>query len=442
VHHTRKWVLAAVSLAISVAVWWPFDFSLSAVSTAPSRTAGIALPHLYETREALANILLFLPFGLTASRASFESVVRATAYSAVLSLVLEVGQVFQAARILSVVDVVLNTLGALVGALLVAYAPLLLSRIAQEKASPFFAGTIAVVLITAVTAWMQDQFAAVDGWQEDHSLQIGNEATGNRPWCGEVHSFAFTTGGHSWTWDSFEFVKRETTEHPLPAGCTRHEWFQSATAPTTMIQAVRETGEVHLAVTAATQLSEQQGPARVISISRTPDDRNITLGQEGDDLIVRVRRRWGGTNGERPFYRIKDVFRAGEEVSITLNVGDDTTVLTVEDRTLIHRHNVVSQWWISLLYAYEWHDTAVSVPMSLIFWIALWGPFGAAIGAAAAGREWTGRRTATANGISAVVCWSILRALTVTLGWGSLVVMPVAAVASGELGRRACQTAQ
>ncbi len=52
---------------------------------------------------------------------------------------------------------------------------------------------------------------------------------------------------------------------------------------------------------------EQNGPARIFTLSLDPYQRNLTVSQEGTDLSVRMRNRHTSLNG-RPDYVIKEVF--------------------------------------------------------------------------------------------------------------------------------------
>jgi hypothetical protein len=60
--------------------------------------------------------------------------------------------------------------------------------------------------------------------------------------------------------------------------------------------------------------ADQSGPTRVLTLSRDHDERNLMIGQEGADLIVRIRlpgrdrngMKWSG--GEKRSLRVKDVF--------------------------------------------------------------------------------------------------------------------------------------
>ncbi len=47
-------------------------------------------------------------------------------------------------------------------------------------------------------------------------------------------------------------------------------------------------------------LERQRGPARIVSVSSDSGHRNLTLGQQGDALTIRLRTPSSGYNGEKP----------------------------------------------------------------------------------------------------------------------------------------------
>jgi hypothetical protein len=60
------------------------------------------------------------------------------------------------------------------------------------------------------------------------------------------------------------------------------------TASVFTVEAVLRTGQL-----------DQQGPARIVTVSESPDARNFTLGQSGQSLVFRVRSPMAGPNGSR-----------------------------------------------------------------------------------------------------------------------------------------------
>lgn len=89
-----------------------------------------------------------------------------------------------------------------------------------------------------------------------------------------------------------------------------------------------------VSLTACSYYNPQVGPARIITISKDPWLRNLTIGQDGADLIVRLRRHGSDLNGLPP-YIVPDVFKdstcraiqvAIEPLRMTINV-DGTEML-------------------------------------------------------------------------------------------------------------------
>ena len=62
---------------------------------------------------------------------------------------------------------------------------------------------------------------------------------------------------------------------------------------------------------------DQRGPARILTISKNTSLRNLTIGQEGTDLILRLRTVKSSLNGLPPV-KMENVFQAGVPVEISL----------------------------------------------------------------------------------------------------------------------------
>ena len=77
---------------------------------------------------------------------------------------------------------------------------------------------------------------------------------------------------------------------------------------------------------------DQDGPARILTLSADALHRNLTLGQDGDDLIIRLRTPATGLNGlypdDAPVARIAGLF--GSPAWVDLRVGIEPGALRVE----------------------------------------------------------------------------------------------------------------
>lgn len=64
--------------------------------------------------------------------------------------------------------------------------------------------------------------------------------------------------------------------------------------------AVRHSNEISIETVLTSTRAKQSGPARVVSFSSDGYSRNVTIGQEGDELILRLRTTRTGNNGMKP----------------------------------------------------------------------------------------------------------------------------------------------
>lgn len=73
--------------------------------------------------------------------------------------------------------------------------------------------------------------------------------------------------------------------------------IQSEQPARKVIQAVRQSGEIAVEAWVRPANTSQEGPARIVTISLSPNERNLTLGQESDRYDVRFRTTRTSTNG-------------------------------------------------------------------------------------------------------------------------------------------------
>jgi hypothetical protein len=95
-------------------------------------------------------------------------------------------------------------------------------------------------------------------------------------------------------------------------------------------------GRFDLKLRIRTARTDQSGPARIFTISRDPSLRNLTLGQEGTDLVLRVRAPGTTLNG-MPQSRISGVFDDDRWHAVEVTVGGDTVALSVDGAQRLRR---------------------------------------------------------------------------------------------------------
>jgi VanZ like family len=78
---------------------------------------------------------------------------------------------------------------------------------------------------------------------------------------------------------------------------------------------------------------DQKGPARILTISSDVYRRNLTLAQNGRDLVLRLRSEDTDRNGQqdgRPVARLSDVFEAGRWVAIDLGLRPGRLTIAID----------------------------------------------------------------------------------------------------------------
>lgn len=92
--------------------------------------------------------------------------------------------------------------------------------------------------------------------------------------------------------------------------------------------------------------TQQYGPARIFTISKDIRERNLTIGQQGSDLILRVRRSDTNLNG-LPSYKLKNVFSTPGTRHISLRLGRGTLKVRINGKETISAalpQGAFSQW--------------------------------------------------------------------------------------------------
>lgn len=260
----------------------------------------------------------------------------------------ELIQVAVPIRHASVADLLVHVAASSVGVISAAFAcQFVAARIVIHRA-----GQMAVCLLFLGLAWGFAWFnisghigTAFNNWDNTFPLIIGNELTGNRPWRGEVSELAiypvclsaeqvrglvrtspngqnglhlrqqlgtvvlylFNEAGGAVVYDRADVgepldLHIEGPHDPqwvadkglrfLKAGIAR------TVSPASIVAlAAQRLNEISVEVVCEPADMEQEGPARIVSMSINPLERNFTLAQEGDDLVFRLRTPVTGLNG-------------------------------------------------------------------------------------------------------------------------------------------------
>lgn len=288
------------------------------------------------------NVLLFLPYGfllysLLSNFASHKKWVFLLASAGLLSGIIEIGQLFLN-RSSALNDWAMNILGAWLGARV---AMDMRQRqwffLARYKKSILRLLSVFYTIVLFCLCLLPLRWNTLDSWDPSFPLLIGNEATEDRPWKGEVCELAFFNKAlrvHEVQWLSenrwnvsrlkemssmafFPFNQGilsdqigslqfhsissipDTSNAFFAIRFSNGKYLSTKTPPHSLIQGFQHTSAFSIALWMRSLDLTQQGPARIVSLSMSPVSRNFTLGQQGKDLHFRVRTFQNGPNGSR-----------------------------------------------------------------------------------------------------------------------------------------------
>ncbi len=259
-------------------------------------------------------------------------------------------------------------------------------------------------------------------------LVVGDEHTGGRPWLGEVHRLVIATDASPGPLVSLGPPPAEGVWQGggrLPVALTRaeHGWTSGEAVPE-LCRAIDEASEITVEIDATPASGSQTGPARLVTISKGLAYRNLTVGQEGDALVVRVRTPRSGPNASMPQFVFPGVFTAGERVPLRIWTDGGSARLWMGDSLVGERFSYTTpRDWLGLKPG----------PADAAGVIALFAPLGLAAGALAGGgrsrripaRVWIAGTALPI--VTLAVIWSTATSLDRPVAWWLL---PSAIVAS------------
>lgn len=314
--------------------------------------------------EPLLNIILFTSLGLGLT-SLFQRTVRHRLTAILIgvtvcfcfSSTIEVLQVFLPSRHPSLLDVALNSLGSLIGALTYPFwrsvneqisLPLLLSAWIPGL-------TIHTLFFVFFPLYcsLNSDYWSLTNWDPDYPLVLKNEATGNRTWSGNIYRLIIS--GHALTnqesvqatcddsvfsaisdhligyyrIDHNGFSSSRDSLGNLPnlnwhssqstESKKTNRWLMTDDAVRFMSSRMRRASQFSILLSFSADTTFQYGPARIFSVSKGPSLRNLTIGQEGDDLVVRIRTPLNGLNGATSPWLVRNYFSGSSEREVILS---------------------------------------------------------------------------------------------------------------------------
>jgi glycopeptide antibiotics resistance protein len=367
----------------------PYDFDFKEMGNSMSHDFILLGWGESNVLDVLQNVMLFLPFGFGVTGyimhmmklEGLTSLITTILVSFGLSYVIEVLQVFQPSRFPSLIDILSNGAGGIIGFLCF----LLLnfkfkaidynSAITVKTLQLIFLGYAIFAILISIPI---QHFSSLSNWDKTFPLLLGNERTGDRPWQGYVselfiadRAFSETEVAHiSSKKDSIALLGNSLLASYLPERRTQsgqlsgigryrdkmghlpdlvlrgepqdvqqdkgafldsNHWLETAASTEYLTQRIAKTSQFTLGATVATSETMQTGPARIISLSEDPSHRNFTLGQDGSDLVFRLRTPTTGKNGVFPVLIVPDVFATTSLHNFVITYDGSTLLLYVDE---------------------------------------------------------------------------------------------------------------
>ena len=319
--HRAEWAwLPGCLLLLLAATLFPFQI---VHCTGPPWSFGL------NGSDLIANVLLFLPLGLVLGR---RHPVLVLLGALALSGAVEIAQGWLP-RQRSFVDVLGNVLGAATGLLLLR---VLASELELPRVRAVLRVGAAIVIAATLLAAARLSVNDFSNW-ESFPLVVGNEATGDRPWSGTLAEFAIydralageaierDRAGAPPLWEDGGPVLWVRLEEPpvarldgpdgsepapelfsshagAPSGPHRFSkpWRLPDRFADHLYERLTTTGRLTIRARIRPESLEAYGPARILSFSLDPYQRNFTLAQQGPNVSFRVRTPTTGANGSEP----------------------------------------------------------------------------------------------------------------------------------------------
>ena len=330
--------------------------------------------------DIIVNIILFMPFGLSltaffASKSHFFIKILVTVFflTCCLSLTVEILQIFLISRHSTLSDIVCNSLGGLLGGCCFVF----LKRLDRQAylELPFLAilkqpGTrlkglsilwLSYFLLLSFLIIGVRESNKLNNWSTHFHLMVGNEALGDRPWQGEISSFCIakdalaprqvwailksnnfcevlarqshsSIAAYVFNKASNSYVDLSSNSANLDSQATeikvtknksiiidRKNWLKTRFPVTKLNTEISQSSQFTILTQIATSSLQQEGPARIITVSYNHLWRNFTVAQWRNALIFRLRTPLTDTNGKKPEFRLNNVFNNTESQKIAIS---------------------------------------------------------------------------------------------------------------------------
>ncbi len=390
-------LLVIVSIiVVAIATLYPFNFSVP--QNFSFGTILASFDNISFINDQVNNVLLFMPLGL--GLASILQRIRVKAFlqillviiaGASLSFSVEFLQSFLPSRSPTPADILNNTIGAVVGlgcfyicdshsfsGIIRSIENSYFSN-SNKKIILLFTGYILITFCIGIS-WQNN--ISLNGWNTNFPLILGNETTGDRPWQGYISQVSFAdevvsdiqvkrilshqnylfknqelllanyefNGKNNYRdktgklpdllWQG-ELPKLENRDTEKGVVLTPSSWLKSAESAKIINQRIGETSEFTVITTIAAANTQQAGPARIISLSRDSLHRNLTIGQEKQDLQLRLRTPITGQNGSEIKISVPNVFADTNHHQILITYSKAIVNVYIDKYDNVYKFNLL-----------------------------------------------------------------------------------------------------
>ena len=330
------------------------------------------------------NVLLFVPFGFSISgiinyrQKIVKTIIISLLISFVLSVIVELSQLFLPSRVSNLSDIICNSTGGLIGSILFYFKngiihftiAIFTGNIKQIKQRSILISIFIYCSIISLAVFVLINSVNLNNWNSNYYLAIGNEVTGVRPWQGRIKSlyisdrsfnpleitdffrqpnsflnkklnsivaFVFDRDRENYQNESQQLInlvwqKRENSNiintNIQNIASTNNfitvdsqQWLKSQLPATVINNSLKNKDEFTLIIRVASNNINLGGPARIIALSKGIYAHNLLIGQQKSDLHFRLRTPITGRSAVKPEFIIPNVFKdtSFHNIVITFN---------------------------------------------------------------------------------------------------------------------------
>ncbi|NJR18486.1 MAG: VanZ family protein [Calothrix sp. CSU_2_0] len=383
-------------ITIAIATLYPFNFSIPQNFSVGEIFASFDNTSFFN--DQVNNVLLFMPLGFGLASIFQRIKVKALLQiplviiaGASLSFSVEFLQAFLPSRSPTPADILNNAIGAFVGlgCFYICDSHSFLKIIGSIENSYFSNSSkktiillVGYILLTFGIGMSWQNNISLSEWNANFPLILGNETTGNRPWQGYISQISFAdevvsdiqiqrilanqnylfknqdllianydfNGKNNYRdktgklpdllWQG-ELPKLENSDTVKGVILTSNSWLKSADSAKFVNQKISKKSRFTVITTVASANSNQTGPARIISLSGDSLHRNLTIGQEKQNLQLRLRTPITGQNGSDININVPNVFSDTDSHQIVITYSKAIVNVYVDRYDNVYRFNLL-----------------------------------------------------------------------------------------------------